>query len=50
MLVVLALILCTAFTARAQNTSASVRGTVTDVQGAAVAGADVTITDADTGY
>jgi hypothetical protein len=50
MLVVLALILCTAFTARAQNTSASVRGTVTDTQGAAVAGADVTITDADTGY
>ena len=50
MLVVLALILCTAFTARAQNTTASLRGTVTDVQGAAVAGADVTITDADTGY
>jgi Carboxypeptidase regulatory-like domain/TonB-dependent Receptor Plug Domain len=50
MLVALALILCTASTARAQNTTASVRGTVTDVQGAAVAGADVTITDADTGY
>lgn len=50
MLAVLALILCTAFTARAQNTTASLRGTVTDVQGAAVAGADVTITDADTGY
>jgi hypothetical protein len=50
MLGVLALILCTGFTARAQNTSASLRGTVTDVQGAAVAGADVTITDADTGY
>jgi len=49
MLVVLALILCTAFTARAQNTSASLRGTVTDVQGAAIAGADVTITNADTG-
>jgi len=49
MLVVLALILCTAFTARAQNTSASLRGTVTDVQGAAVSGANVTITNADTG-
>jgi len=49
MLVVLALILCTAFTARAQNTSASLRGTVTDVQGAALAGADVTITNTDTG-
>src|SRR5882757_5481656 len=49
MLVVLALMLCTAFTARAQNTSASLRGTVTDVQGAAVSGADVTITNADTG-
>jgi len=34
MLVVLALMLCTALTARAQNTSASLRGTVTDVQGA----------------
>src|SRR5258708_4247623 len=49
MLVVLALMLCTAFTARAQNTSASLRGTVTDVQGAAVSGANVTITNADTG-
>src|SRR6267378_2198556 len=49
MLVVLALILCTAFTARAQNTSASLRGTVTDVQGAAVSGADVTVTSVDTG-
>jgi hypothetical protein len=49
MLVVLALILCTAFTARAQNTSASLRGTVTDTQGGALAGADVTITNADTG-
>ncbi len=49
MFVVLALILCTATTARAQNTSASLRGTVTDVQGAAIAGADVTITNVDTG-
>jgi hypothetical protein len=50
MLVVLALILCAAFTTRAQNITASVRGTVTDAQGAALAGADVTITNADTGY
>src|ERR1700687_864620 len=50
LLAVLALALCTAFTARAQNTTASVRGTVMDEQGAAVAGADVTITNADTGY
>jgi len=49
-LVLLSLILGTAFAARAQNTAASLRGTVTDVQGAAVAGADVTITDADTGF
>jgi hypothetical protein len=48
-LVVLALILCTAFTARAQNTSASLRGAVTDTQGGALAGANVTITNADTG-
>ena len=49
MLVVLALILCTAFTARSQNTSASLRGTVTDKQGGSLAGADVAITNADTG-
>jgi len=48
--VVLALILCTAFTARAQNFTASVRGTVMDEQGAAIVGADVTITSTDTGY
>ncbi|MGB4785184.1 MAG: carboxypeptidase regulatory-like domain-containing protein [Candidatus Acidiferrum sp.] len=35
---------------RAQVVTASVRGTVTDEQGAAVAGADVTITNVDTGY
>jgi len=46
---VLALALCTAFTARAQNTTASIRGTITDEQGAVVAGANVTITNADTG-
>src|SRR5216684_7360298 len=32
-----------------QNFTGSVRGTVTDEQGAAIAGADVTITNADTG-
>jgi len=45
----LALILCTSLAARAQVTTADVRGTVTDEQGAAVAGADVTITNAQTG-
>src|SRR5260370_33512787 len=49
LLVVLALILCTSLAARAQNTSASIRGTATDEQGAAVAGATVTITNVDTG-
>lgn len=34
----------------AQNFTGSMRGTVTDSQGAAVAGADVTITNRDTGY
>src|SRR5258706_4610301 len=47
---VLALALCTAFTARAQNTTASIRGTVMDEQGAAIVGADVMLTKADTGY
>ena len=50
LLAVLALVLCSAFSARAQNFTASIRGTVTDEQGAAIAGADVTITNADTGY
>jgi len=50
LLAVLALALCTAFTARAQNTTASIRGTVTDEQGAAIVGADVMLTNADTGY
>ena len=40
--VVLALLLCTAFTASAQNTSASLRGTVIDTQGGALAGALIT--------
>jgi hypothetical protein len=48
LLVVLALVLGTSLAARAQSTSGSVRGTVTDEQGAAIAGATVTITNADT--
>src|SRR5438552_3540459 len=44
-LAVLALVLCTAFSARGQVTTAAVRGTVTDEQGAALAGADVSITN-----
>ncbi|HYT18716.1 MAG TPA: TonB-dependent receptor [Candidatus Polarisedimenticolia bacterium] len=48
-LAVLALVLCSAFGARAQVTTADVRGTVMDEQGAAVAGADVSITNAETG-
>src|SRR6267154_1894650 len=49
LLVVLALILGTSLAARAQNITGSVRGTVTDEQGAAIAGASVMITNADTG-
>ena len=49
-LAVLALALCTAFSARAQVTTAAVRGTVTDEQGAAIAGAEVTITNVDTSF
>jgi carboxypeptidase family protein len=37
-------------TARAQNFTGSVRGTVTDPQGASVAGADVKITNTETAY
>lgn len=44
----LVLILGTSLAASAQNTTASVRGTVMDEQGAAMAGASVTITNADT--
>src|SRR6266849_3186699 len=49
LLAVLALVLCSAMGARAQVTTADVRGTVMDEQGAAVAGADVTITNVQTG-
>src|SRR5882762_1861893 len=47
-LAVIALILGISLAASAQNITASVRGTVTDGQGAAIAGANVTITNADT--
>ncbi len=50
LLVVLTLILCTSVAVHAQNFTASIRGTVTDAQGAAVAGADVKVTNADTQY
>jgi hypothetical protein len=49
LLAVLALVLCSAIGARAQVTTAAVRGTVMDAQGAAVADADVSITSTDTG-
>jgi len=48
--VVVALILLTASGARAQKTTADVRGTVTDEQGAAIAGAEVTITSVETAF
>src|ERR1700674_1490308 len=47
---VLALVLCTASGARAQVLTAAVRGTVTDEQGAAIAGAEVTITNVETSF
>jgi hypothetical protein len=49
LLVVLALVLSSASGARAQVTTADVRGTIMDEMGAAVAGADVSITNAQTG-
>jgi hypothetical protein len=49
LLVVLALVLCSASGARAQVTTADVRGTIMDEMGAAVAGADVSISNAQTG-
>src|SRR5713101_10165632 len=50
LLAVLAFVLSCAIGARAQVTTADVRGTIMDEQGAAVAGADVTITSSNTGY
>jgi len=50
LLALIALLLCTSVAARAQVVTASVRGTITDEQGASVAGADVTITNSATGY
>src|SRR5258707_138963 len=50
LLAVLALVLCSAIGARAQVTTADVRGTVTDEQGAAIAGAEVTITNVETSF
>ena len=44
------LLLCASVASHAQVITASVRGTVTDEQGAALAGADVAITNTDTGY
>jgi len=50
LLAVLALVLCSAIGACAQVTTADVRGTVTDEQGAAIAGAEVTITNVETSF
>ena len=50
LLAVLALVLCGAFSARAQVTTAAVRGTVMDEQGAAIADAEVSMTSAETGF
>jgi hypothetical protein len=50
LLYVLPLALFSPGPSQAQNTTAAVRGTVADEQGAAVAGADVTITNSDTAY
>src|ERR1700692_1847947 len=50
LLAVFALVLCSAVGARAQITTAAIRGTVMDDQGAAIAGADVTFTGTDTGF
>jgi hypothetical protein len=47
---VLMLILAVPFAAYAQDITAAVRGTVTDEQGAAIAGADVTVTNPDTSF
>lgn len=46
----IALLLAVPFAVRAQVTTAAVRGTVSDEQGAALAGAEVTITNVETGF
>jgi hypothetical protein len=46
----LLLLLAVPFAAHAQDITAAVRGTVTDEQGAAIAGAQVTVVGADTGF
>lgn len=46
----LALLLAVPFAAHAQVTTAAVRGTVADEQGAAIAGAEVTITNVETSF
>src|SRR5260370_5852470 len=50
LLAVLALVLCSAMGARAQVTTAAVRGTVMDEQGAAIADADVSMISSYTGF
>jgi carboxypeptidase family protein len=50
LLCALIVLLAMPLTARGQVVTAAVRGTVTDEQGAAIVGADVTITNQDTGY
>jgi hypothetical protein len=50
MFCVLALMLAVPFAAHAQVTTAAVRGTVSDEQGAAIAGAEVTITNVETSF
>jgi Carboxypeptidase regulatory-like domain/TonB-dependent Receptor Plug Domain len=50
LLCIFALLLAIPFAAQSQGTTASLRGTVSDEQGAAIAGAEVTITSTDTAY
>jgi hypothetical protein len=47
---VLFVLILSVHTGRAQNFTGSVRGTVTDPQGASLAGANVKITNTDTAY
>jgi len=50
LLAVVVLVLCSAFSARAQVTTAAIRGTVMDEQGAAIAEADVSFTSSEMGF